>query len=107
MIHYLGKPDTLEQLLGLFGHCVGGPGVQADASEISGEDDLPGGERWIDIVWPGGLHQSDLFSQFWKIGRTECPAEDGALADRGPEMASDDARQCALAAAVGTKHSRK
>src|SRR4051794_12042873 len=77
--------------------------VQPERAEVAGEDHLARRQLRVDIVRPGGLHQADLVPQRGKVGLAEAVAEDGALAGGGPKVGGEDARQRALAGAVGAE----
>src|SRR5262245_59307288 len=80
--------------------------VETERAEESRFHDLACAELGIDIVRPRRLNQTNPSPQRRQIGLTEFFTQHTALARGRPQMAGDDARQRAFAAAVGTENRR-
>src|SRR5439155_6430191 len=98
--------DTTEQLAGLRSHRPGRRIVQTYCAEETAQDDLRRCAFRIDIDQPRRLHEPDRFSQRRQVRLTEKFAEHAHSPLCRPELREDDARQRALAAAVGPEDRR-
>ena len=107
MIRHRLEPHPSQPPLGLAIHLLIRLVIKPNASKVSRENDLARGEGSIDIIRPRWLHETDASAKLGEIGLPKSAAQDVALPDGGPEMAGGDARQRALAAAVGAEDCRQ